>query len=283
MVQLDNIIASSDVSGFIMFIKANTIPDTKIFFHIYISLIKSELNQDIYIHFLNEMIINKFDISKVQHIKKMITVLNMNKHNIAYQYTLLCLIHSELVNRLAKFTDNISNGTVGNNYKNDKNVCNMVNNIVSYINSFTGRFYIKFKSYNTDELSLTTTKYNAKYIDDLWVIDNRLELINRLILLVEYFDTSVLAHINIDLVSYNDILEYEYDRLCKYYSDAIKKLQNYFIKLQKIIVVNDNVIQLMTKILNEKVQVDVDKYTFIIRNEATLTDNGINQSDADKE
>lgn len=263
MLTIDDIILSSDISEFTLFIKKDIMSEIKIFYHVYVSLIKLKISQATYIAFLNTMIENKFDVVKIQDIKKMVMVLNTNNLIIAYQYTLLNMVHSELKNRLDKFIKIMLNSNLKHIHNNDIN--NTINNILLYINSFAGKFTIKPSDSQT-----TQNKYNVM---EMWELENKTEMINRLILLVDYFDISIIQHIGIDIVSYDDVLNYDCKYLQKYYNSVIKKINKYFATMQIIVTTYDNVADLISKILIYKTVVNVDKYIFILKSNVTLSEN----------
>lgn len=210
-----------------------------IFENINEKLINKRINENQFNKYLNILITNKFNLYNEKYKNYILYYKNNNYYNI-YKFTLICYIKCKLENELniylikiKKINKNYKELILINNIEEFIINKNIIINIIKYLYSFQNKY---------DELDFNN---NINIVENLKNINKKLsinyenekiEIINKLLLLSKRFNLKFLLEIGINIKSNIDIEKFNYKLLVKYYNFVVYKLLNFFINLENMII-----------------------------------------------
>jgi len=228
----------------------NNISDiTKDFYKIYYDLIILK-DESIFINDLLNMSNNYkiIDFIKILDVKKLIFHLKDLNLLLCHKILLLLYIKSDLNNKLFYFSDS---------QKSD-NIIYIVENIknkLDYLNAFTSSINIP------DDIETDTNNKHLIY----WYEECKLEIINRIELLYNYFNKVFFKKFNIKMILKSTLYNDDFDNIMTYHNYIIEKIKNILNKHLKLC---DAYIEieksLVLTIISQDISVKLHKYELII-------------------
>jgi hypothetical protein len=244
----------------------NTI--TKLFYTAYYNLLvsKNENNYILQLNKINNMMnMNNKTIIQINNIKKMIFSLE-NKFKLSFKISLLLYIKSDLMEKINKYIDvhNMAFSSTSlsltaleylkiNNYMNYNKYANstekmeqiiMYAKYIKILKKYIHAFKLISNKQNFindyENINNNSNKIKNKYEHNLF-IENKKEIVNRLILLVNNFGIKILKIFNVELIDYITIDNMDYTDILQYYNVSIKKIKS---SLEKIIYLTDTFIEI---------------------------------------
>jgi hypothetical protein len=190
---------------------------TKFFYIMYDSLIITK-NQNKFAGNLSGLLRN-FNFTNFKNIINIkILILNLKKeYTFAYKLCLLSYIKCDLFYKIIILFPHIFGDNVTPTDQNSLELVTKKNNKVHddlfYIEAFDLYSYKLSKSEESVD--------NAKTTSNVWQFETRIEIINSLVLLVEYFTHDILKHMNVKLITYAETKEMTFKQLSKYYNKQV--------------------------------------------------------------
>jgi hypothetical protein len=223
-----------------------------LYFFVY-KLIDKKITEPMFAEMIDYMNRTKMDFSSLKHIRQITELLNDENYNIGSELLIVLCDIKGIGRELSKFINSVakSEGTLCNRIKgilsNDADgLCSVAYNfeviiksysIVSeadkYIRSFSKLAICAYPSNcskSTDEivdgiLVDSKSKYSSKYLMEQFEGYCRDEVLNRLILLKNYFGIYFLANVNIDVITVSDFTNMKYSDTIKYYFECVAKIK----------------------------------------------------------
>lgn len=241
-----------------------------LYFFVY-KLIDRKMTESMFIEMIKYINRTKLDFSSLKHIKQIKELLKEENYYSGSNLLIILCDIKNITNELSKFiniilksdesimydktikiflADNNEIRPIIYNFEFLINFYEIINEAANYIRSF-GKITIithpliytnNKNNYDDKEIenklniSKYKCKYKCKYIIDQFENNCKNEILDRLILLKNYFGINFLADIDIIIITIDDFLGMKYNDIVKYYFDCIKKIKrhiNNHIKLYK--------------------------------------------------
>lgn len=226
-----------------------------LYFFVY-KLIDGKITEQIFIEMIDYINRINIDFTSIKHIKQITELLIDENYSTGSELlTILCDIKN-ISNDLSKFINNIlkSNGILKKkirsvvpddpdskkyNFKIMIKLYNIIHEAEKYIKSFErlainahpsnfpnkndytlirGEHYLKSEN-------RISRKYTQNFIIEQFEYYCKEEILNRLILLKNYFEIYFLASINVDIITIDSFIEMKYNDVIKYYFVCSKKIK----------------------------------------------------------
>ena len=199
---------------------------TKLFYIIYDNLLTNN-NQNKFINNFCELFkkFNFKNFNKIINVKTLILNLKA-EFQLAYKICILAYIRCDIYYKINKFIKFDSCDEL-----HESNVLEIItkehNELLKKYNYITA-----FKTYDRD-FKINDTDINANISENktentnnlLWEHDTRNEIINNLILIVEYYTINVLKTLDVECISYGDVCDMTFIRLSNYYKQQLEKIK----------------------------------------------------------
>ena len=200
---------------------------TKEFYIIYHNLLNNR-NEKEYIENINKLI-EKYNVvlfkayfTNIKYIKILIFNLKNENLDFAYKMTLVQYVKTDLFNKLIEYKFIKLN-------KKDINDNNALE-IIVYISKILKNTLTFINAFSSMPLSSESIDQHIKDNDNAWYEETRIEIINRLIQLTNYFGINMYKITNIKRIEQKNALDMKYNELAKYYNDIVKKINKYIKK-----------------------------------------------------
>jgi len=181
------------------------------YYELYCNLIKTN-DENAYIESLKNMTgenDNLQHFKEIKHIRKLMPHLQKLNYLLAYKVTLYLYLKSELIHKIAVYFI----------FTNITKLIEQLHSYKKYMNAYT-----TINIYNSDE----------SMNNDKWIHHTKYELLNRLVLLSQYFGVSQLIRFKITIKKYNDIEKKSFAKVAKYYNSCVNKINKSIKKTMKL-------------------------------------------------
>lgn len=196
-------------------------------------------NEDDYVNKISGLSATPFVIMNILKIKKIkMLICNLLENNLKYSYkiTLFLYVKSDLFNKIIessrinkKIKSIINEKCTINNTENSLEITISISKIlrecVAYMDSFK-ILPLSIKN-NDNPTENCSEKYNNTKFDDLWYNETKIEIVNRLKQMAQFFGIYVLSVFGIKRKRYEIILNMDYKTLAKYYNKCVLKIKKY--------------------------------------------------------
>jgi len=218
-------------------------------------LVDMKISEYVFVDLMQYSARTKIDFSLLKHIKEIIELLCDDNYNIASELLIVLCDIKDTSKKLNKFIEDASGemsifgckladvGLIsgsGDMIDNENIFLMALNDAEKYIRSFT-----KPPLNLPDDITPTNSsdpprsptsmgsasaskdvkKYDQKYISEQFEIYYREEILNRLILLRNYYSLKFLENIKVDIISVNDFDNLNYSEAVMYYCICVKKIK----------------------------------------------------------
>lgn len=236
-----------------------------------------------------EMTVNEFN--KIKHIKNLIFKLEKEKLMLSYKMSLLVYVKYNIINNLTKFFQDIQN----------------TENILDKI-ELLKKYNVYMKSYKPLPLKITKfieigsfsplkdnsdqedTDNDEKENDSCkaWYLETRLEIINRLTYLRNYFGLEMLQKFKIKNITYEEVCNMNYEKICKYYNKVIQRIKR---EVEKNIQLCDAYIeverQFVESLFTSNSNLELENFSLVVEGNndeinENINNDDINENDDDK-
>jgi hypothetical protein len=200
-------------------------------------LIEDKISEDFFINASNYFFINSLDLVKMSNNKDIINLLYSKNKLKAYKYLIIRYNKIELELKLNKFIYILNKSKkrhilkIFNKIKKPITLNKFIDNISD--NKCFKQIKIFFKSLkevniNINNISNINTKvYNLEYIKNECCENNKEEIINRIISIINYFGYYILEDSYSLFIDYNDAIHMNVSALYKYYNYLKSNLKSY--------------------------------------------------------
>jgi hypothetical protein len=183
------------------------------------------ISDDIYLFKIQKLINDHLDLDSIANIKKIIYLLKINKKKLSYLFTLLTYSKQCLYKSILHYVDANKKLNLYVSICDPSQTLDCVIKLRKYLLESTD--YIKaFTSLNSmDDLIKIENKKYIKQNENTNII-HRVEIVERLGLLVDYYRSYMLKYYGVELLSRNNIDTLSYCDLVSYYNTTVKIIKN---------------------------------------------------------
>jgi len=187
-------------------------------------LVDKDIEEETFIKFVDCISRTKFHISSLKHISTIVDLFEME--NYTFANSIICTvikiekIYIIIINNLIELQK--SKSMIG---KLSRSI-NLGDEFIKK-NILISRIRMLYNCMDVYMKSFDFVQNQNIIADELLTINNKEEIMNRIILLVKYFGLNVMILANVDIITVN---EYKYFNLCDayaYYQSVIDKIKNY--------------------------------------------------------
>lgn len=197
------------------------------------SLSKSKNENEFVVNLTNFMeTIDAQLFKKINNVKKIILDLKSDNFLFAYKIALFCYAKSELSSQFVKLLNLKSTCNLSfiinkkSQLKNDELYMNS-HKLIQPLNKITTTQILQ-QPESAKVVNSTNQKDDFDFRPDkfsLWYYETRIDIINRLTCLRNYFGLEMLQNFKIKNVSYDEIIDLDFKKLAKYYNKIILKIK----------------------------------------------------------
>lgn len=210
-------------------------PLVKQFYMIYNTLLETK-NQKEYVYnfniLLNTINNNLYKFVNVLHIKDLIFFLEEEQMLLAYKVTLYTYIKADLLGKIRNFCmmmtylRDIYDANINLPEKMIK-IENFLQKASKYIDAY--KYISAIVKIEKDDVNIDKININNK-TDIIWQTHMKTEIVERLMLLTNYFGHDIMRDAGVIMIIYNNVLKMNFSNIVKYYNDTVKKIRKYIEK-----------------------------------------------------
>ena len=239
----------------------------KIFYVIYLLMISKKVDESNYINILHQLNILGFNLSSINNVEQMIFLLDSNGFKKSYIITMLsylkCDIYDSILDLLRNYQD--LNSNIEENYRNI--------DVIIHIKNFLKKKSLIIKAFTKIiQISRDELPSNIPKIKQLFEIEQKNEIINRLFQLRKIFNLDILGYMEIELITYEDIVNMNIINLTFFYKKCInnikEKISNWICLCDAYLDTELSYLKSIKKYKlnnNYKIIFDLDKYDLVIK------------------
>lgn len=211
-------------------------------------LVDKKIPEFVFVELMQYTARTRIDFGLLKHIKEIIELLGDDNYNVASELLIVLCDMKDASKRLNKFIEDAISDSVlgsrlldvgvltggGEGIGNEVVFLMAIGDAERYIKAFTKPPLSLPDDMSPGGTNTPVKKYDQKYINEQFEIYYREEILNRLILLRNYYSLKLLENIKVDILSIIDFDNLSYTEAVIYYCLCVKKIKHCMVMNMKL-------------------------------------------------
>lgn len=232
-----------------------------LFIYITYKLRENRIDQKTYI---KTVVLSDYNIMTIPTIKQIIARLRDEDYKYAYNFLLISYMKNKIsikINKYKKILDmKKDDNTVFKKYIQDR-----VNIINAFPKMSRKLLNEQGKLESIDPISKNNRQYSDEEIENMWIAQNKAEVIDRLILIVERFGYKIIDVVNCKKITMETANNMVYKDLVSYYNKIVQNIYEYYNKIDINMNIYEHLIDMHNKLIDNPESIADSRYEHILK------------------